>query len=1232
MLSGGDGVQRKTGQTILESDFGKGLLKDIETQATNKVDNKAIAKNIGTNLATAVMQGVITTDQAKSISMALGEKLGNYAIPADISATIVSLLGPNGENLASDPLTIALNIQEQSMNNLSGTFAAAMENSVTTTYATNMAQLVGGAVVTGIGAVITGAGVATAWAGGAGLLGIAGGAATMTAGTGIMLDAKKEQEALEMSEELKSASVQLGVQELAQNQGLIDSLNRQYDIKLKTAKTSEEIATIEKNRSDAIDAVAANNKKALDYLVSQKDLLGEDAFNTAIKAEVEARYKDAGAMKAFADQAIKDLEGLDDSSFKTQIGLEFASDNLDPMTVSRLVKLAESNDKISTEFNTLVSVTGSSAEAGTIIALLTKADASDTTIPVIVEFLNEDKKNIKGNTKALAWLSDMKTKYGITIDVNKDGINKIKSVRSLMNKLDGENTKPITKDIIVQELKENPGDPGLTQILSQWDAITAGKSSVTKQVLIDFVAAGDQNVVDAYMSATGKSIPSFLSPESYTAAKNALLPEAQAWLVSGQGKDLNPYAPPEVDPNDTKDSKARDTTLDDLLKRLKLTRDASINAEGGINELRKAFKKATGDIKIFNGVNQQLRKLYGADSGFIDFIGGMDNATEKGYVNAAKLKKGIVELTGDGVKAMQLYKEAQLGAFGDAANEAILQAQKQRTGFLSLKSAGADSADALEMVADANFMVSLSAAKTQKEVKTLIDLFRLQRKEEEITKATTNPLEYFNDQKNVMEERFSLDERNIRAEYEPQIKLQQDLIDNEQDLIREKQYEMELNEKINTERIDQLNSEIDAMQHSMQIGIDKQLSDLSDESARYSEDMSIMNHTIEGINKKYDEQEKALSRVSQINQDIIDKQKSQISLADALTSGDISAAAQAEAAMREQAAKSMATTASDNLSRAREAAVNGVTSASGMTMDQIQERQYQIDRTTYGLTVQKQRIEDQIAAKQKELYDINIERQKITDEIKVHERAIYELTNNPDTGLIRLQDDMNMYLGDIAWLRGEWENSQLAIDNATANTELFRAKVEKAEALVNDINTYWNGIEDEKNLTVTIKKIEQIVREYAPEKTPAQIKAEKIAQYRHNFVEKSRGKSDAEIAKILGLAKGGVVPKYFSVGGAARGTDIIPAMLTPGEFVVNAKSAQAAGPLLAAINSPSFNGFKAPQMSGVSSNSAAAVGSSMYNYSIGINVNQSNASPDDIAKTVMTQIKYIDSQRIRGQR
>jgi hypothetical protein len=97
-------------------------------------------------------------------------------------------------------------------------------------------------------------------------------------------------------------------------------------------------------------------------------------------------------------------------------------------------------------------------------------------------------------------------------------------------------------------------------------------------------------------------------------------------------------------------------------------------------------------------------------------------------------------------------------------------------------------------------------------------------------------------------------------------------------------------------------------------------------------------------------------------------------------------------------------------------------------------------------------------------------------------------------------------------------------------------------------------------------------------------------------------------------AMGGIIPKYYVSGGYSKGTDTIPAMLTPGEFVVRRNAVDSFGVNnLNKINDGSYGG------------------SSVYNYSLSVNV-KSDANPNDIARTVITQIKQIDNQRIRTQR
>ena len=97
---------------------------------------------------------------------------------------------------------------------------------------------------------------------------------------------------------------------------------------------------------------------------------------------------------------------------------------------------------------------------------------------------------------------------------------------------------------------------------------------------------------------------------------------------------------------------------------------------------------------------------------------------------------------------------------------------------------------------------------------------------------------------------------------------------------------------------------------------------------------------------------------------------------------------------------------------------------------------------------------------------------------------------------------------------------------------------------------------------------------------------------------------------------GGIVPKYFASGGYGRGTDIVPAMLTPGEFIVRKSAVDSLG----IDTMQSINKGELP------------TSNSVYNYSLSVNVSNSNANANDIAKVVMNQIKQVDSQRIRGSR
>ncbi len=98
-----------------------------------------------------------------------------------------------------------------------------------------------------------------------------------------------------------------------------------------------------------------------------------------------------------------------------------------------------------------------------------------------------------------------------------------------------------------------------------------------------------------------------------------------------------------------------------------------------------------------------------------------------------------------------------------------------------------------------------------------------------------------------------------------------------------------------------------------------------------------------------------------------------------------------------------------------------------------------------------------------------------------------------------------------------------------------------------------------------------------------------------------------------GFSSGGMVPKYFASGGYTRGKDNIPAMLSAGEYVVQKSAVDAIG----IGNMASINKGTLPN-------------NSVYNYSLSVNVGGSSQSANDIARIVMSEIKKVDAQRVRG--
>ena len=371
----------------------------------------------------------------------------------------------------------------------------------------------------------------------------------------------------------------------------------------------------------------------------------------------------------------------------------------------------------------------------------------------------------------------------------------------------------------------------------------------------------------------------------------------------------------------------------------------------------------------------------------------------------------------------------------------------------------------------------------------------------------------------------------------------------------------------------------------------------------------------DAINEKYNKQIESLDKIASINQDIANIQRQRLSIADALTRGDISTAAQLMQDARTEQAQSAVTGQKDSLTATRDAAI----AALGRNAIEKQNKELQLQINIIEATqlktleAQKQTIEDTITS-------INANIESLNKQVTVlKEGALYSGKTKQDI------DDLDDLIAK-ATAAGIPFTAEL-LKQAT-NAQALAAALAAAAGAQSSLSSGATTIEEikagAKAGTITSETI-------TPEQKAVVLQSIKDLNAKIQPQLK-------ELQKKLGVGKalGGMVTKYMAKGGAV-GSDTVPAMLTPGEFIVNKTAAKQFGPMLKTINESKY-----PSMIGSSnasnipinniSTSVSDNSTAVYNYSLGFNINGNNSNPNDIARAVMTQIKNVDAQRIRGQR
>jgi hypothetical protein len=529
----------------------------------------------------------------------------------------------------------------------------------------------------------------------------------------------------------------------------------------------------------------------------------------------------------------------------------------------------------------------------------------------------------------------------------------------------------------------------------------------------------------------------------------------------------------------------------------------------------------------------------------------------------------------------------------NALQERTKAIKEQTQAYIILRNAKIDEATATELSKDAEIASLVITNSKGKSLKQIISLIKEYKKA--IADQTKAEFQYmsgpnlFKAQLERAQAQANLREKLIDMQFAPQIKKENDAL-----AVQEK-------------RLADVNKQIENVTRSqiepIQAVIDS--NNLALEKIALQED---------AINEKYNKQIESLDKIATINQDIANIQKQRLSIADALTRGDISTAAQLMQDARTEQAQSAVTGQKDALSATRDAAI----SALGRNAIEKQNKELQLQINIIEATqlktlqTQKQTIEDTIES-------INLNITALNKQVEVTKQGyVYA------KGTKQEMDDLD----DL-------------IAKATAAGIPFTAELLKqaanAQALAAALAS---ALASQQQLGSGATTMEEIKAGY----NAGTITAQTITPEQKAVVLQSIKDLNAKIKpqleklqKLTGVKKmyGGVV-KYMATGGAV-GSDTIPAMLTPGEFIVNKAASKAYRPLLERINEskyPSMLGRGGMTQIPVNNISTSMNDNStaVYNYNLGFSINGSNGSAKDIANAVMREIKNVDSQRIRGQR
>lgn len=722
--------------------------------------------------------------------------------------------------------------------------------------------------------------------------------------------------------------------------------------------------------------------------------------------------------------------------------------------------------------------------------------------------------------------------------------------------------------------------------------------------------------------------------------------------------------------------------LDDIVKKYRDFGDSSQELTKGFDASLEAIMGfAKGGSWGLNGLSRQLRNVNISENLIEKFLGMEPEEWEKTKGKLFKFDEEgqISGLTEQGEAVQQADASATIAEETDSLDSQTKSAEDQLAAFQKLRNQGASVALAYEMIQNKNIASAVATSKNTAEVKGLIkaqkelkeleaeieEIDEEEQRKERIREAIKNMNKEFDDQVKALNKvRKATDKysdsqieaifgnKDLRSLFlEPNIDKSalQKALDN-----AEKQAQLELDIKLLTfegredflnEAFKKAKDKLSAEETKIELEFDaevkgqeevirnaqNEIDSLTYMIDDYQAELDEIQYREDEINEKYDKRFDALDKIATINDRIAQQQKNQLSLAEALSKGDIAAAAQAAQTMREQEMQDNTESQREMLEMRRDAELESIKSLGGMTRDQLEDQIDSLNRRISGIEEQRLEPAEEYIRLAEIRRDTELENLEVLgrtstqwDEIQnaldVARTRNYEFMNE-------MQEQFNQYPEILAkYLEGEplppppalpkpppppkkssskkykWEGEMAGPkgreDRAQARREVANRKAVRAGKPPPHPNTRTAGVHYATGGYVARMAMGGAVR------------GGMFTNMAVGGTVPYKGKGGSSTR----MSMGGAVASYMAMGGKSLGSDIVPAMLTPGEFVVRR---------------PAVSGFGLENLENI--NRGTYNDGSMYNYNLSVNV-KSDSNPEQIANTVMREIKRVDSQRIRNNR